>query len=469
MHRHLPRGRIVGLIVLLTLLLPSLSAPQPTRAADPIYFPETGHYLGGAFRDFWERNGGLYVFGYPISEEYFAENGRLTQWFERARFEYFPEHAGTPYVVQLGLLGIEFTGGRIFPQIPPRPNDANHRYFPETQHMIMWGFKTIWEQYGGLQIFGYPISEEIMEVLPADGEWHVVQYFERARFEYWPNFPPGKRVLISDLGRQLAPPHLTAPLPPGAPPGTAPAPLPPEPAPITAPPNVDATVTPSSGPPGTIFLFNAFGFQPGELVSIWATAPDQAVYPADFQVVADPDGSLTSSEIYFASDEELPTGVWAITAQGISSGKASIGYFVLTGPPPPPPPPSSLPPPKNASVQPWEGPPGTTFYFFANGFEANETVLVGAYNSSGQLVSDMLAVLADGGGSIDYAGVYFHTFAETPPDIYKIYAVGERSKRDAYAYLRVTPAVTTLAPLRAAGPSARPLQLQPGLHSRLEQ
>jgi hypothetical protein len=29
------------------------------------------------------------------------------QHFQRARFEYHPEHAGTPYEVQLGLLGDE--------------------------------------------------------------------------------------------------------------------------------------------------------------------------------------------------------------------------------------------------------------------------------------------------------------------------------------------------------------------------
>ena len=34
----------------------------------------------------------------------------LTQHFERARFEYHPENAGTPYDVLLGLLGRELTG-----------------------------------------------------------------------------------------------------------------------------------------------------------------------------------------------------------------------------------------------------------------------------------------------------------------------------------------------------------------------
>jgi hypothetical protein len=34
----------------------------------------------------------------------------LTQHFERARLEYHPENAGTPYDVLLGLLGRELTG-----------------------------------------------------------------------------------------------------------------------------------------------------------------------------------------------------------------------------------------------------------------------------------------------------------------------------------------------------------------------
>jgi hypothetical protein len=37
---------------------------------------------------------------------------QMTQHFERARFEYHPENAGTPYEVLLGLLGRELTGIR---------------------------------------------------------------------------------------------------------------------------------------------------------------------------------------------------------------------------------------------------------------------------------------------------------------------------------------------------------------------
>ena len=69
-----------------------------------------GHNLGGVFRRYWDAHGGLFVNGYPISEErdeVSPTDGKTyrVQYFERARFEYHPEHAGTPSEVLLGLLG----------------------------------------------------------------------------------------------------------------------------------------------------------------------------------------------------------------------------------------------------------------------------------------------------------------------------------------------------------------------------
>ncbi len=420
--------------LILTFLALLVIRPQPSQADNHTYYPETGHYLGGGFRDFWKSKGGLSVFGFPITEEYRASNGRTTQWFERARFELAPSGA-----VELGLLGSEATISRVFPQIPPQPNDANHRYFPETSHMVMWGFKTIWETKGGLPMFGYPISEEMLEILPADGKWHTVQYFERARFEFWPNFKPGERVLISDLGRRLAPRELMAPLPPGSPPGSVLPPVaPPPPSPIDLPPNVNATVTPPSGPVGTVFAFNAFGYQPGENIALWLTLPDQSVVPADFELTADPDGSITSWGITFNSFDGLPTGIWAMTAQGKSSGNAAIGFFLLTpANVPPPPPPGTLPSDKNARVEPREGPPGTVFYFFAGGFVPGENVISGVFDEDGNLLSNTIVVQADGNGSLDYAGLHFNSTADTRPGIYEIYGLGD-SGREAYAFLRIT-------------------------------
>ncbi len=76
------------------------------------YFAETGHSLSEGFLDYWLRGGGLLQFGYPISEpfdEVSPTDGQTyrVQYFERARFEWHPEHAGTPYEVALGHLGRE--------------------------------------------------------------------------------------------------------------------------------------------------------------------------------------------------------------------------------------------------------------------------------------------------------------------------------------------------------------------------
>ncbi len=73
------------------------------------YFRETGHNVRGGFFRYWLNNGGLVQFGYPLSEasEETLEDGQvyLVQYFERARMEYHPENAGTPYAVLLGQLG----------------------------------------------------------------------------------------------------------------------------------------------------------------------------------------------------------------------------------------------------------------------------------------------------------------------------------------------------------------------------
>lgn len=84
---------------------------QPTvdlkRDPEVIYFPQTGHHLAFGFRAYWEREGGLEKFGFPISEEYPNEEGITIQWFERARFEHQPDIAGNPWGVVLGLVGTE--------------------------------------------------------------------------------------------------------------------------------------------------------------------------------------------------------------------------------------------------------------------------------------------------------------------------------------------------------------------------
>ena len=83
---------------------------QKASTVNPRRFSETGKTLGGKFRDYWEKNGGLPQQGYPLSDE-FQEKSDLdgktytVQYFERAVFELHPENAGTQFEVLLSQLG----------------------------------------------------------------------------------------------------------------------------------------------------------------------------------------------------------------------------------------------------------------------------------------------------------------------------------------------------------------------------
>ncbi|HET9495180.1 MAG TPA: hypothetical protein VFR15_13200, partial [Chloroflexia bacterium] len=88
---------------------PSGAPGQAPNTANAVTFPETGKTLGGRFRQYWERNGGLAQQGFPISDEFnevSALDGKTyrVQYFERAVFEYHPENR-PPHDVLLSQLG----------------------------------------------------------------------------------------------------------------------------------------------------------------------------------------------------------------------------------------------------------------------------------------------------------------------------------------------------------------------------
>jgi hypothetical protein len=118
-----PENEGTPFVILLGLLGTELGYAQPpvapptstTTISATWYYTQTGHYIAEPFRTFWRVQGGLLTFGYPIGEAFTDSNGRLVQYFERARLEYHPELAGTEYTVLLGFLGEEAivkNGGR---------------------------------------------------------------------------------------------------------------------------------------------------------------------------------------------------------------------------------------------------------------------------------------------------------------------------------------------------------------------
>src|SRR5437870_2624231 len=81
----------------------------------------------------------------------------------------------------------------------PCPYTAS-RTFPETGKTVRGIFLDYWDKNGGLAQQGYPISGEIQERSDLNGKTYMVQYFERAVFEYHPENQPPYNVLLSQLG-----------------------------------------------------------------------------------------------------------------------------------------------------------------------------------------------------------------------------------------------------------------------------
>jgi hypothetical protein len=152
----------------------AVAAPVATNSSNSVYFRQTGHYVKDAFLNYWLMNGGVSLYGYPISEEFVSE-GVPTQYFERARFEYRPE-SSRPWKVELANIGSMVSEGRVFAPAA-QTSEGGRTYFEQTGHTLKGSFQQFWQANGGLAIFGYPISEEFQEA------GRTVQYFERARFE----------------------------------------------------------------------------------------------------------------------------------------------------------------------------------------------------------------------------------------------------------------------------------------------
>ncbi|GAC1546672.1 MAG: hypothetical protein NVS2B7_21970 [Herpetosiphon sp.] len=224
------------------LLLLSLLAPAGPVHATARCFPEVATVItdciDGRFQTFWEQEGELPVFGYPVGPATPDESrpGRpLMQRFERTTLELHPENRA-PYDVLLSRAGVDVLAQRqrdwtTFPKSDP----GTAHYFRESGHAIgaqFWGY---WSSHGlefdgrpgfafaeSLALFGFPVSEPQVEVSMTDGQSYVTQWFERARFEYHPELAgTPNEVLLGLLGRELHGGGVAAGHTPPAPTGSA--------------------------------------------------------------------------------------------------------------------------------------------------------------------------------------------------------------------------------------------------------
>ena len=178
------RRWIISFLILFLLL--STWGSVKAQSADVLYFPETGHYVKGAFLQFYNAaKDPKLVYGYPITEEIVARDGKTVQYFQRARFELSSNR------VQLTPLGT-----LLYKSQSPLPvNNSNGCEEYPTGYKVCFTFLDFYKANGGPSQFGNPISP----FESADGL--IVQYFEGARFEWRANRGTEKWVVISDLGR----------------------------------------------------------------------------------------------------------------------------------------------------------------------------------------------------------------------------------------------------------------------------
>jgi hypothetical protein len=87
---------------------------------------------------------------------------------------------------------------------PQSPDDC--KYFPETGHRVCGEFLDFFNSRGGLEIFGYPLTEAFED--ETRGGLYV-QYFQRTRMEFRPDNPDGYKVelglLVDELGYDFPP------------------------------------------------------------------------------------------------------------------------------------------------------------------------------------------------------------------------------------------------------------------------
>jgi hypothetical protein len=191
------------------------SEQKGNRAGDPpIVDEKTYDIMWPSIKTFWEKQGGLPIFGYAkslVHVDVRSKPSYLYIVFERARLESHSENL-PPYNVLIGRLGEEHLRylGRPWQNEPQGKPTQGCLYFEETKHTLCEPFLSYWQSNGleldkkpgksyaeSLALFGMPLTEAAVET-NMNGDTVLTQWFERARFEYH----EGKGVLLGLLGNE---------------------------------------------------------------------------------------------------------------------------------------------------------------------------------------------------------------------------------------------------------------------------
>ncbi len=174
-------------------------SPDPSGLGErvevcPAYSLAPSQQIGGDFAQYVTTLGNgttprapneiLAVFGYPLGTVVQEPTGDCqgrthVLYTERQRLEWQPQ-ADWPGRVVGTQLGTAVYQRRYGLSAVQRRTDLDADAFADER------FRAFYQAYGGLPIFGYPISEALRETDPTTGQAQLVQYFERARFELVP-------------------------------------------------------------------------------------------------------------------------------------------------------------------------------------------------------------------------------------------------------------------------------------------
>ncbi len=220
-------GHLVRLIGIVALLMMATAPAAGAYPVDPnwappstVYIPETGQTIDGLFLDLWRTGGGALSYGNPISPEITESDGQIIQYYQYARFEYWPEGDENGNYVTLGEVGRELGPPLLVRRYSARTATApreeltvarawqpltdvdatrmtleqpSYRFVPETRHGVWGGFRAFWEATGEAAYLGNPLTEEYI----ADGVSY--QTFERGQLRW----REGEDIAMTPVGEML--------------------------------------------------------------------------------------------------------------------------------------------------------------------------------------------------------------------------------------------------------------------------
>jgi hypothetical protein len=190
------KSRLASFFLFILLILAG-GANWRVQAALPVnqfYDNFTGHHIKGDFLNTYSRVGDpVRIYGRPITEAFFRQPGgnQMFQYFQKALFILWLDRpAGERVeVVKIGQYLYETKN-----PVAVIDNFAGCRIYPQTSFPVCFAFLEFFEAFGGVDQFGAPISS--IELVNG----YKVQYFEKARLEFHPDLPPGRRVIVANLG-----------------------------------------------------------------------------------------------------------------------------------------------------------------------------------------------------------------------------------------------------------------------------